>query len=134
MPPQPQVQPQAGAPQGAAPPASQKRKTVFQGDGAASGGLGQLIGIAGSASGNVYPIRGPLTIGSDPSNHIVLTDATTSGTHAQVAPQGEGYVLHDLGSTNGTYLNGQRIMGPVVLQEGDLAKIGGSQFKFTLQG
>jgi pSer/pThr/pTyr-binding forkhead associated (FHA) protein len=47
-----------------------------------------------------------ITIGRAPDNTIELNDASMSGHHAQIAPGGEGYLLTDLGSTNGTKLNG----------------------------
>jgi pSer/pThr/pTyr-binding forkhead associated (FHA) protein len=46
-----------------------------------------------------------ITVGRAPDNTLVINDASVSSHHAQIAPGGEGYILTDLGSTNGTRLN-----------------------------
>ena len=50
--------------------------------------------------------------------------------HARLVPQGEVIVLEDLGSTNGTYLNGEPLRGPQPLHVGDSIRIGDSEFTF----
>ncbi len=68
-----------------------------------------------------------VTIGRQPSNSIVLHAAQVSGQHAEVRPEGGGYGLVDLGSTNGTLLNGLPIPAhtPQPLHNGDVISIGG---------
>ena len=61
---------------------------------------------------------------------IVLGDTFASGRHARLEPQGEVMVLEDLGSTNGTYLNGEPLNGPQPLHPGDRIRIGDSEFAF----
>ena len=73
-----------------------------------------------------------VTIGRDPSNHIVLPDLLVSRRHAQVRRTKRGYLLVDLGSTNGTYHNGQRVHR-TRLQAGDLVAIGHYQLVFDGQ-
>lgn len=53
--------------------------------------------------------RGRHTIGRRPDNQLVLEDRTVSGSHAALVVDADGIELHDLGSTNGTYVNGKRI-------------------------
>ncbi len=67
-----------------------------------------------------------VTLGRAPENTIVLNDSSASDRHAEVRPEGRGYVLVDLGSAHGTLLNGQplRPQMPQGLQAGDVITIG----------
>lgn len=68
--------------------------------------------------------KAEVNIGRDTSNDIVITDSEVSRRHARLVLQPGGYVLEDLGSTNGTYANGQRLLGPHVLRPGELVMLG----------
>jgi predicted component of type VI protein secretion system len=59
------------------------------------------------------------TIGREAGNEIVIEDPQVSRRHAQLTRQGEAYILEDIGSTNGTYVNGKRVTAPVLLSNGD---------------
>src|SRR5512135_925437 len=59
------------------------------------------------------------TIGREAGNEIVIEDAQVSRRHATLTRQGTTYVLEDIGSTNGTYVNGKRVTAPVLLSNGD---------------
>src|SRR5512137_551308 len=63
-------------------------------------------------------------MGRDVTNDIVLGDAEVSRQHARVTRTPAGYVLEDLGSTNGTFVNGERLAAPRVLNAGDLVGVG----------
>jgi pSer/pThr/pTyr-binding forkhead associated (FHA) protein len=65
-----------------------------------------------------------LTLGRDVNNDIVVNDAEVSRTHARLTRQMDGYVIEDLGSTNGTFINGQRLTGPKLLRAGDMLGLG----------
>jgi len=85
----------------------------------------QLVIRAGPNPGKVFELTQPVTtVGRDISNDITINDAEVSRKHAQVTLQSGGYVLEDLGSTNGTYAAGQRLLGPHVLRPGELIKFG----------
>jgi pilus assembly protein CpaF len=60
------------------------------------------------------------TIGREAGNEIVIEDPQVSRRHAQLARQGTSYVIEDIGSTNGTYVNGKRVTAPVLLANGDM--------------
>lgn len=71
-------------------------------------------------------------VGRDPANDIVLDDEQVSARHARIWSSAEEFWVEDLESTNGTYVNGQRIGGATRLQAGDLIKLGRSLFRFRV--
>ena len=80
------------------------------------------------------PIRGTCSIGRSASNQVVLPDDKISRRHAMINTQGHGeHWLVDLGSANGTYLNGRRVSQPCRLKDGDALEIGGFRFTFRLR-
>ncbi len=85
----------------------------------------QLIMRSGPTPGAAFTLEGDqLTIGRDSANEIVINDAEVSRRHARLTFQGGKYVLEDLGSTNGTFVNGQRLAGPRVLKPGEVVSFG----------
>lgn len=81
----------------------------------------RLVFVSGPMEGQVVEINCPeVTIGREPNNRLqLLGDRCVSRRHAQVTRQGDHFVIEDLGSRNGTMVNGHRIQGPVVLNPGD---------------
>jgi hypothetical protein len=85
----------------------------------------QFVMRSGPTPGVTFPLEGDqLTIGRDSTNGVAINDAEISRKHARLMFQGGKYVLEDLGSTNGTFVNGQRLAGPVVLKAGDVVSLG----------
>lgn len=85
----------------------------------------QLTMRSGPNPGTVYALDGDqLSIGRDSSNEIPVNDAEVSRRHARLSFQGGKYVLEDMGSTNGTFVNGQRLSGPRVLKSGEVISLG----------
>lgn len=78
----------------------------------------------GPQAGNSFALRGSLRIGRNPSNDIVIADPTVSQKHALVELDGGACVVRDLGSTNGTLVNGIRISAPTALRDGDVISCG----------
>ena len=73
----------------------------------------------------------PLTIGRADDNAVALPDDEfASGHHARIESQRDGVWILDLGSTNGTYVNGGRLDGRRLLREGDVVQIGDTEFRF----
>ncbi|HFQ93001.1 MAG TPA: FHA domain-containing protein [Anaerolineae bacterium] len=64
------------------------------------------------------------SIGRSAANDIVLNDPEVSRHHARILRQGSVYSIEDLGSTNGTFVNNQRLTSPVILADGDLIGFG----------
>ena len=75
-------------------------------------------------SGMRFSLGSGLSIGRSSDADIVVDDAYASEFHFRIAVQGDNAVLNDLGSTNGTYLNGRRVTVPTSLGRGDSIQIG----------
>ncbi len=87
--------------------------------------LYQFIMRSGPTPGATFTLQGDqLVIGRDTSSAIAINDAEVSRKHARLTYQGGKYVIEDLGSTNGTFVNGQRLVSPVVLKSGDVISLG----------
>lgn len=85
----------------------------------------RLILRSGSGSGTEFPLdKTEIFLGRDLSNDIVINDPEVSRRHARLVLTGNTYAIEDLGSTNGTFLRGQRLAGPVVLTPGEAITIG----------
>ena len=88
----------------------------------------QLVMRSGPTPGKIFELTGnELIIGREVGNHIVINDSEVSRKHTRLVAQQGGYVIEDLGSTNGTFVNGQRLMGPHMLRHGELISIGDNE-------
>ena len=65
-----------------------------------------------------------MTLGRDLSNDIIINDAEMSRHHTRLTRQGSNYVVEDLGSTNGTFVNSTRVTGQYTLKVGDMVSLG----------
>lgn len=65
-----------------------------------------------------------VTLGRSPSMTVALDDVYASDEHALIAPDEEGWIVRDLGSTNGTYLNGAKVTRPTTITAGDQLRLG----------
>ena len=85
----------------------------------------QLLAQQGPRAGQAFDLNKPvITIGREASNDIVLEDPQVSRHHARLTLQAGGYVVEDLGSTNGTFINEQRLMGTRPINPGDKLRLG----------
>jgi hypothetical protein len=85
---------------------------------------------AGLRDGAAYDLSEGAVLGRSEEADIRLEDSFASSSHARLAPHGDVVVVEDLGSTNGTYLNGEPLRGPQPLHAGDRIRIGDSEFTF----
>jgi hypothetical protein len=95
-------------------------------------GTGMLVVVRGPNAGSRFLLdRAATSIGRHPDSDIFLDDVTVSRRHAEVALVDEGVMVKDLGSLNGSYVNGQRV-DERVLTSGDEVQIG--RFKLLFVG
>jgi len=90
--------------------------------------LGRLRVVASPdgipSEGSVFALDAINTLGRDVNNTVVVDDAFASGRHAGLTYRGRSWYLEDLGSTNGTWLNGERVVAPMLLGWGDEVQVG----------
>lgn len=81
--------------------------------------------------GSIMRIDDELTIGRAAACTLTLDDTYVSQQHASIIRRDRQHLVEDLGSTNGTFVNRERIIGPVVLQPGDRVQIGSTVLEFS---
>jgi Protein of unknown function (DUF3662)/FHA domain len=91
------------------------------------GGVGSLVLPSGE---RIALGSGATSIGRLPDCTIPLADTNISRKHCEVRPSSKGYVVVDLGSTNGTKVNGLRIQGEHALDDGDIVSVGSTHLRF----
>ena len=80
--------------------------------------------VEGKEQGRKVPLKGPVEVGREEGIALVLADGEVSRHHARIEPRGDGAVVHDLGSTNGSYVNDQPVTGSQLLRPGDRVRMG----------
>jgi len=80
--------------------------------------------------GKVFVVTSGAVIGRSPSAQVVLPDEFTSAQHARLVIRGSHFWVEDLGSKNGTFLNGRRLEAPSPLEDGDQLRIGRVVLRF----
>jgi pSer/pThr/pTyr-binding forkhead associated (FHA) protein len=91
-------------------------------------GIDTLVAIAGPLTGQRFPITGNLEVGREGMGIPLTFDTSASRKHANFSPSPAGIILTDLGSTNGTFVNDQRVQA-ASLVKGDLVRIGITTFR-----
>jgi pSer/pThr/pTyr-binding forkhead associated (FHA) protein len=102
-------------------------------DVAGEGEVGQLVVTRGSTAGAKYALTDAITtIGRHPQSSVFLDDITVSRRHAEVLRSDDGtFVLRDVGSLNGTYLDGERVP-EALLREGAQIQVGKFRLVFVI--
>jgi tetratricopeptide (TPR) repeat protein len=92
----------------------------------------RLIVVAGPDIGLEWAFKsGDITIGRDEDCELSLSDIAVSRRHARIGLEGASFVIEDLGSNNGTFLNGDAIEGRVMLSAGDEIVVGERTLRFV---
>ena len=85
----------------------------------------QLVMHKGPNPGKIFEIvQDEITIGRDITNRVVVNDPELSRKHCRLTLQSGAYIIEDLGSTNGTFVDGQRLIGPHMLRPGETILLG----------
>ena len=93
----------------------------------------KLVITQGDNIGREYVIeKSTIRVGSLPESDLTIDDETVSRNHLEIRKEKDGYVLKDLGSTNGTFINGTKVK-EAYLHSGSLIKIGKTEVKFVPQ-
>jgi FHA domain len=77
-----------------------------------------------SQQGRQFEVNDVVVLGRSDETDVVLDDPYASEFHMRLVSQENGIMLHDLGSTNGTYVNGRRVGAPTELKRGDTIQVG----------
>jgi putative nucleotidyltransferase with HDIG domain len=86
--------------------------------------------LSGPFQGQKHPFRSQLTIGRRSDNTIRLIDVKVSRNHAKIVATGEGFLIEDMKSSNGTFVNGEKVESRC-LKSGDTITIGFTEFRFS---
>lgn len=97
----------------------------------APAGTCRIVVINGEDAGTAFPLKGTISFGRAESNTVTIRDAKVSRQHAQIQQQGGEYILIDLNSSNGSYVNGERVEEHV-LSNGDEIMIGDCIMQFQM--
>ena len=74
-------------------------------------------------------VTSPIVVGRAPGSDILIPLDVVSGRHARFSLMGSGLMVEDLGSTNGTFINGNPVQGPTPCETGDTVSIGTADIK-----
>lgn len=90
-----------------------------------------LVVRQGTQAGVTFPLTSDqVIIGREEGVDIVIQDAEVSRHHCQISWQANAFIVHDLGSTNGVFVNGVEITAPRPLQDGDTIRLGQTTLLF----
>lgn len=110
----------------------EKQLDLVIGQNGARKGKAFLMVSTGEAAGTVFPLtHSSLLIGRSPDAEVRINEQAISNEHARLEVEGARFTLRDLGSTNGTYVNGQRLVDAVTLAGGDSIRAGSTTFTFV---
>ncbi|MCU0301456.1 MAG: FHA domain-containing protein [Candidatus Nanopelagicales bacterium] len=122
-----EARPQAAAsrlPSPSAPPVPPQPRAP-RGSGRSSSTPRKLTVVEGELAGTVIPLgSSPITVGRAADSTLVLKDDYASSRHARFFPSDGQWIVEDLGSTNGTWIERTRITGPTVLRVGAKVRVG----------
>lgn len=120
---------------GAAPPAEPTGFHSIPGSGSGTASDAWLVALKGGGldSGERFDLFGGVSIGRSGDADIRIEDRFASGVHARIYPRGGTYYVEDMNSTNGTFLNGDRLDADIELAHLDVIEIGDTELRFELE-
>lgn len=90
----------------------------------------EVVAAMGLEPGSTFPIGDGLTLGRAQSSDIRVDDPFASSAHARIFPRGPFMYIEDMGSTNGTFLNGRQLRRPEQLKVADVIRIGDTEYRY----
>ena len=129
--PQPQIQPQTPQPQMPMgqpvfdPTVAVPAQPIFA---STPTSIPTLLALDGPLTGQRFPLTMPLELGRESQQVSLAFDSSASRRHTRIDPQGTQVSVSDLGSTNGTFINGQRVTNGIA-KSGDIIKVGATSFR-----
>ena len=121
-----------GGPVAAEPAASNPRRDR-QHDGGLRAGVAprlEVVAAMGHQPGTSFDVGDGATLGRSNGADIRIDDPFASSAHARIFPQGDFMYVEDMGSTNGTYLNGRQLRTAERLKIADMIRIGDSEYRY----
>jgi pSer/pThr/pTyr-binding forkhead associated (FHA) protein len=105
----------------------------LQVDSIAKEGDGATAALVDLVSNRRFSVVAPkCKVGRDETNDIVITDdESLSRFHFVITKENDQYIVHDEKSRHGTFLNGNQVLAPAPIRDGDVLKVGGSVFWFV---
>jgi hypothetical protein len=90
----------------------------------------EVVAALGYEPGTVFEINESATLGRSPTADVRIDDPYASSAHARIFPRGQFMYIEDMGSTNGTYLNGRQLRKPEQLRVADTVRIGDTEYRY----
>ena len=90
----------------------------------------EVVAAMGHEPGTVFDVGSGATMGRADSSEIMVDDPFASSAHARIFARSEFMYIEDMGSTNGTYLNGRQLRKAERLKMGDVVRIGDSEYRY----
>jgi len=90
----------------------------------------EVVAAMGYEPGTAFDIRSGATLGRSDGADIHVDDPYASSAHARIFPRGDFMYLEDMGSTNGTYLNGRQVRTAERLKVADAIRIGDTEYRY----
>jgi hypothetical protein len=90
----------------------------------------EVVAALGYEPGTAFEIHESATLGRSPTADVRIDDPFASSAHARIFPRGQFMYIEDMGSTNGTYLNGRQLRKPEQLRVADTVRIGDTEYRY----
>jgi hypothetical protein len=90
----------------------------------------EVVAAMGHQPGSAFDVSHGATLGRGDSADILVNDPFASSAHARIFPRGDFMYIEDMGSTNGTYVNGRQVHAAERLNVSDLIRIGDSEYRY----
>ena len=90
----------------------------------------EVVAAMGLDPGTAFELGDGATMGRADGSDIPIDDPFASSVHARIFPRGQFMYIEDMGSTNGTYLNGRRLRSAERLKVGDTVRIGETEYRY----